>query len=388
MSQPSAHNGRVKHRIEALGEIARDTLDGIVRELLARKPGGHLVEPGLQSLDLRVRLPLNGDEAESVAFTRTLTESIDRMLDEAIQQVSAFRPGHAYCHRCESAECEHSVPPSCRHVSVGYAPTGMPRWLDFAQLCLDLKHPQVDRLYDQPPAFLTLVYEREELHGGILEAFRNRSYEVLGQVAAGFFPVRARAEEGRGVVALTFQAAASGKRGGAQKLGLNLLGRSPSGESVEMLWDRHEDLPWRKALAWSQSALQSVARDGARRPGLLERRVSGIMRGLARRLERDRRARSRRTSHAEARHASGQRPTRKAIDDARQVAPDALLVDSRNGTLVVLGDRGRTHFFTTSGQLVSSVRYSREAIERKIQLERWRRASSEQLEAFRAQLPD
>ena len=64
------------------------------------------------------------------------------------------------------------------------------------------------------------------------------------------------------------------------------------------------------------------------------------------------------------------------------------MVDERSGTVVVLGDRGRTHFFTPQGQLVSSVRYSKDAIARKIRLEQWRAASQEECGSFRSSLPD
>jgi hypothetical protein len=112
----------------------------------------------------------------------------------------------------------------------------------------------------------------------------------------------------------------------------------------------------------------------------LERRLAGIMRGLARRLERDQRSRSRRTRHAEERHSSGERPTRKAIDDAREAKNESFMVDERSGAIVVLGERGRTHFFTDAGRLVSSVRYSRDAIARKVKLEKWREARREERE--------
>ena len=48
---------------------------------------------------------------------------------------------------------------------------------------------------------------------------------------------------------------------------------------------------------------------------------------------------------------------------------------SEAGSRVVLGQRGRTHFFTSEGQHVSSVRYSREAIARKLSLEQWSEAA-------------
>ena len=318
--------------------------------------------------------------------------TIDELLDDAVQLAAAFRPGHAWCHRCESLTCEHSRPSSSRHVFVGYTPTGLPRWEDFAQVCLERKHPRVDQLYDEPPALLTLVQGKAALQGQMLAAFENTSYELLGQLIAGFFPVRTRAEEGRGVLALTVQVAASHTRRGKLRLGLNLLGRTPSGDDLERLWDRHEELPWRKAVRWAQSALQTVtSNSGGRsaRPSraALERRAERILQGLARRLERDHRARGRRTRHAEERHASGDRPTRKALDDARAASGDTLFVDERSGTMVVLGERGRTHFFTPEGRHVSSVRYSREAIERKLKFELWRPATDELREVFRSKLP-
>ena len=106
----------------------------------------------------------------------------------------------------------------------------------------------------------------------------------------------------------------------------------------------------------------------------------------ARRLVRDRRARGRRTRHAEARHVSGERPTGKAVEDVRAAVDDAFMLDERSGTLVVLGQRGRTHFFSPEGQLVSSVRYSKEAIGRKIKLKRWRSATTAESTALRDRL--
>ena len=171
-----------------------------------------------------------------------------------------------------------------------------------------------------------------------------------------------------------------------------MLGRAPSGEALDRVWERQSDLPWRVPARWAQSALESLVpsagRRGVRRSlAELERRVDRILHGLARRLERDGRSRKRRTRHAEVRHASGGRPTRKALDDACAAGPGELLVDERRGTLVVLGARGRTHFFTPEGQLVSSVRYSRDAIERKLKQETWRPATREQREQLRGNLP-
>jgi hypothetical protein len=320
-------------------------------------------------------------------FSRRLVSRIDELIDDLVQQAAAFRPGHAWCHRCESLICEHSRPLSSRHVFVGYAPTGLPRWEDFAQWCLDLRHPQVDQLYDDPPVLLTEIQDGATLQGQMLAVFENGSYELVGQLVAGFFSVKARAEEGRGVLALTVQVAASRARGKRLRLGLNLLGRTPAGDDLERLWDRHEELPWRKGVRWAQAALSTVTTHRDTSHAALARRVEGILQGLARRFEREHRARSRRTRHAELRHASGHRPTPKALEDARAVSSKALFVDDRSGAIVVLGDRGRTHFFTAEGRLVSSVRYSRDAIERKLKSELWRPAPDDLLVDFRSKLP-
>jgi hypothetical protein len=328
---------------------------------------------------------LPGPRAAPGPFADALLAAIDRLIDDAIQQAAAFRPGHAYCHRCNRLDCEHSHPPSSRHVLVGYAVTGQPRWEDFAQYCLEIRHPDVDRLYEAPPALVTVVQQREALEGAMLDAFRNSSYEILGQLVAGFFPLRVRLEEGRGVVALTVQVAASYRGRVPARLGLNLLGRAPSGADLEELWDSQRELAWHRAVRWAQAALQTIPprpRSAEERAGLAVR-VESILQGLARRLGHDHRARGRRTRHAEERHASGTRPTRKAVDDARAASAAELYVDERSGSIVVLGDRGRTHFFTPAGRHVSSARYTREAIDRKLRAELWRPASKELFTEFR-----
>jgi len=359
-------------------EEAIAAIERLTRELLSRRAGSHLIENELDRLVLDIELSLRfGSRSEKAARLR---RQIDEVLDDAVQHAAVFRPGHAYCHRCASAQCDHSAPPSNRHVFVGYAPTGAPRWVDFAQRCLEMRHPEVDRLYDEPPAFLALVHDGAELHGGLLPAFDGRIHTLLGQVTAGFFSIPARAHEGRGVVALSIQAALSRARRGRPRVGLNLVARGPGDEALDLIWERQDELPWRRSVRWAQAALATLG------PKRLDTRVGGILNGLARRLERDNRARGRRTRHAQQRHQSGRRPTRKAIEDARTAPDGAFMQDARSGALVVLGDRGRTHFFASEGKLVSSVRYGRDAIERKVRQERWQPATAEQRETLRRTL--
>jgi hypothetical protein len=368
----------VDDRTLALGEIAWDALRRLARERLARKPGAHLVEAQLDGLVLRLPIPVRDEGEGAETFAREVAAAIDRHLDEAIEHAAAFRPGRAFCHRCGGPGCEHSEPPSARHVVAGYTPTGVPRWEDFAQVCLERRHPDVDRLFDHPPAFVAIVLGREALHANFVDAFhKGAAYDLVGQVAAGFWRTPVREGEGRGVLALTFQVGVSRPREGAPRFGLNLLGRTPQGGALESLWERQDDIPWRGAVRWAQGALASLGR--VDRSGT---RVEGILRGLARRLERDARARGRRTRHAESRHLSGDRPTRMALEDARRADPATVCFDEKHGTFVVPGDRGRTHFFAADGKLVSSVRYSFDAIEKKRRLGFWRPAPRGEAEAL------
>jgi hypothetical protein len=369
-------------RPKVLGGIAYDALARLVRDRLFRTGGGHLLEATLERIPLRLDVALRGEEADGDRFAETLIGAIDGFLDDAVQHAAAFRPGRAFCLRCGASDCEHSGVPSARHVFSEYSPTGIPLWIDFAQACLDRKREEVDRLFEDPPAFVTWIDSPGRLEGRVVRAFRGEGrFELLGQVVAGFYPLRTREGEGRGVLALTFQAAASRGRHGGRRVALNVLGRAPRGEALDLLWDREDAIPWRAAVRWAQDALSTLTRREAEGSGPSSR-VEAILRGLARRLERDRRARARRTRHAQTRHASGERPTRKARDDARHAEAREILFDERNGTFVVPGERGRTHFYTTEGRLVSSVRYTKEAVARKVKLGLWKEAGREEAEAI------
>ena len=361
-------------RSRLLSERAYEALSRLVRERLSRQAGAHLVEGSLDKLVLRIGLTLRGPGAGPGPFADALLSDVDRLIEEAIEHAAAFRPGQAYCYRCAGASCEHAVAPSHRHVFAGYAPTGVPRWEDFTQLCLERRHPDVDRLFEDPPALVAFVMEDAELNAHLLGAFRGASrFRLRAQVAAGFFPVRTRDGEGRGVVAVTFQAGASEGRRGRTRHGLNVLGRTPQGGPLELLWERHDVIPWQAAVAWAQSALRTAGSD---------ERVGAIMRGLARRLLHERRARARRTVHGDLRHRDGVRPTRAALSDLSRVRAEDVLVDERNGTIVVPGERGRMHFYTEDGRLVTSVRYSSEAVAKKRQLGLWRPSRKEESERF------
>ncbi len=219
-------------------EIGR-ALRELIRERASCRPGGHLLEGTLGRLQLELDLDV-GDNDEA-RFAASLTDAIDRLLDEEIARAASFRPGRIYCHRCRRTDCAHAEPPDGRHVFVGYSATGQPRWEDFAQACLELRHPRVDALYDDPPALVTLVHDGRTLRSALLPAIDDRLYRIEGQLLAGFFPVATRADEGRGVLALTLQVVSSRTAQGGTRVALNLVGRGPSGEALESVWDRQQE---------------------------------------------------------------------------------------------------------------------------------------------------
>ncbi|MFQ5669349.1 MAG: hypothetical protein ACE5HD_02375 [Acidobacteriota bacterium] len=372
-------------RVLQQGEAVYHALRRMVGDLLALKGGGTGLTGCLRELELPLVLPLERGQAVPELFSRRLRTAIEAHIDTAIRQAApTIHPGHVYCHHCDAAACQHSWPPTSRHVFAGYNPVGTPVWMPFAQFCLENRHPKVHHLHRVPPAVLTLVQNAGPLRARLLPAWRSRSRKLLGQLTAGYFTLRGCGAPGREVVALTIQVVAWSSGGKRSSLELSLLGRGPDGQPLDRLAEEYEDLPWCRPVLWARAALRSVPASrmppGRRRmtgrgQAVQEQQVARILAGLARRLQRGQRGRTRRTSHAEQRHRSGRRPTRKALDDARTARFTAYLVDERSRALVILGERGRTHFFTPQGRLVSSVRYSREAIARKMKLGRWRAAS-------------
>ena len=65
--------------VRALGEVAWDVLHRLVRELLSRKSGGHLVEARLDRLEIRLPLVLRGPDADPSTFADEVVVALDRL---------------------------------------------------------------------------------------------------------------------------------------------------------------------------------------------------------------------------------------------------------------------------------------------------------------------
>ncbi|MEM9293060.1 MAG: hypothetical protein AAGD01_15370 [Acidobacteriota bacterium] len=363
----------------ALEELSRQA-----RKRIESHPWGHLLETQRDALHLDWSLPLDGRGDSITKAREAFQHSVDNALQALITHRSVAQPGRVYCLRCASADCAHSRPLDPRQIFAGYGSTGIPRFEDFGQYLLARQDPEVEALYTTPSRFLTRVVAGQELMRDLIEAYHDphSGYRLHGQVMAGWYSLPA-ADGTLGSVGVTFQALSSrggGKQQRRRRMTLNVVVANLGDESLEQLYTRLGRLPWGSALRWAQKALDSL---GARRKRLsasrLDERVEAILAGLARRLERTRRARSRRTEHAQQRHLQGDRPTPMALRDLHRAGRQDILYDTRRQTLVVLGERGRAHVFNQEGKLVTSVRYTQPAIERRRNTGHWRLASAEEM---------
>ncbi len=377
-------NGRTSiaelaRRIESdLAELARrihEELFGAGREV-----------PGRIPIRLELSLPAGG-EAKSGSLAEqksgSLADQLSRDVREAGSLSDPFRSGHAYCHRCESFDCEHSLPPRPQSVFVGYGPTGQPQWDDLSQVLLEARHERVEELFGPASPPLALVQTGRDLKHRLLRPFGKASKrcDLLAQLVVGYF--------GGGdapLCALTVQAVETRDPDGSTRLHLNRIG-----PAAALYFEQRPDHWFPAAFSGARARLARIEQDLAppsRRELRSERmrEIPGILHDLRRATERAGRQGERRTRHAADRRRDN-RPTHAALRDAWDASDAALLADESRGTLIVLGPNGRAHAFTPQGRLVTSLTLDRESLDRRLQRERWRRATREEIRGLREALP-
>jgi hypothetical protein len=368
--------------------LALQLLAEEVRERIDRHPQGHLLAGRGDALELRLAVPSAARVGSLERLTLQASDALQEALQALLEHRAVLQPGRVVCLRCGGAGCEHAAPAGPRQVFAGYGPTGLPRFVDFGAWLLARKDPRVDLLYRQPPPLVAAVATGEELAADLLPPFRgNGSFRLHGQVAAGWFtgPGAGGAPE---PLAITLQVVSSRGARSGRRYGVNVLGVGPGGEPLANLWDKIGEIPWSDAVRWAQAALDGLGRARRATEEDLAARLDGILHGLARRVEKGRRARERKTRHARERHADRERPTRMALADLARATRDDILVDTRSAGLVVLGERGRAHVFNPDGKLVTSIRYSPPAIARRRSNGLWRPAEAGEIELLRARVEE
>lgn len=379
MSEPSRSQERIRQALELLRSE--------VQAQVAAHPWGHLLAGRGGDVDIRLRVPVAPREGEMERAREALEADLSDGIRSLVAHRATFRPGRIFCLRCGSATCQHSAPGSSREIFAGYGPSGLPRFAEMGQWLLERGDPRVDLLYQDRPRFLAHVASGADLTASLLPAYRDEEggYRLHGQVAAAWY--RGSDADGHpALVALSFQIVSTKSANARRRYGLNLVGAGPGGESLELFCNRLDAIPWAVPVRWAQSVLGQIERSRRSGEAARERRIEGLLRGLAGRLEKDRRAAGRRTRHAEKRHARGDRPTRMALADLARADADSVLYDTRRETLVVLGERGRAHVFNPAGKLVTSIRYSPESIARRRKDGQWRTARDEEVQGLKERI--
>jgi len=75
-----------------------------------------------------------------------------------------------------------------------------------------------------------------------------------------------------------------------------------------------------------------------------------------------------------------------AVKDARKAADEKFLHDAEKDTIVVLGPKGRTHVFSRTGKLVTSMVVKPGELERRFNKTRWRPALPKLLAELREKI--
>ena len=370
--------------------LALKLLSKEVQNRIKKHPSAHILGNRRDQIELRVRIPTGRQRGWPASERSSVAKSLTNSIRKLFVRHAVCRPGRVFCLRCAAADCSHSAPSRPTEVFAGYSPSGVPRFLDLGQWLLDRRDPRVDLLYRKPPVLLAHRTEGIELTKSLLPVFRDRDsgYHIHGQVTAGWyeFPSLLGSRES---LALTFQLISTQSPRGGRRLGLNLIGVGPDDQPLENLYDLTGEIPWFEAARWADRAVAQIDRLLARRPkqGQLqsvEHRIQGVLSGLANRLERERRSRGRKTAHGQKRHGQKNRPTWKALDDLQHAKDDQVMIDTRRDTFVVLGSNGRAHVFNRSARLVTSIRYSPDAIERRCRQGIWKPAIPSEVEELRS----
>jgi hypothetical protein len=348
------------------------------------------------SLPVVISLTDRTDPQDLRASALHLVESFRERLAEAQKAREAFQDGRVYCFWCDAAACVHTHPPHEYDTFAGYSPVGRPEWISFPNLCIARNDDRVDLLYEHPPEVIAVMVEGQALAERHLQAFGKGSliFSVLGQVVAGLVPKDLNVTKTSPQrVALTFQILEQRCGLDAPRLRLNLLGLSFD-DILEAASHAHprETAEWlRRLVLDTRTELETLGRRFNRAERLGESidrsaSVRPLLNHLRSELERTLRLHRQRTLHAQARHATLERPTHHALSDARTAPTERLLFDEEHATVVVLGPKGRAHLFTPEGRHVTSLQLLPGELERKQGKARWVPMDRSKAGAFRARV--
>lgn len=375
-------------RFERREKAACDALRTLLRDVSAERFSR--VPPKGGEIDLVLRLKAVPEKNWELVFDPPLGEQVIPQIEDAQAEWGVFRRGRLHCFRCESSDCEHARPPGPLAVFNGYEPNGLPEWIEFAQALIAAKDEDVGRLFEDPPGTVARVQYGHELKTRQLSSFgrSSKTYAILGQVIAGYFPLPATVSAGSRL-ALTFQVVEVRDEQGQARLHLNVLAGVGGDETLSELLGSGWQSGIHRAREIAARELDEIGvRSTAHRlrgdtAGARERmkEVPQVLRRLAESLARTNRQESRRTRHVERRRQE-QRPVHKALEDALSVQPGMVFADEKAGTAVACGPQNRAHVFNPDGRHVTSFLIGPAGIEHRLRTKRWRVMQADETARF------
>lgn len=369
-------------------EAAANVLRAYIRDLILAACSSD--EVPTEPLGLSLTLEVDPADAFALTFSPgSLREQVLAQVEDRTARVGAFVPGHVYCYRCHSSQCEHSQPPEPGTVFEGYGTTGVPQWKELGQVLLDLREERVHQIYARPPAVVARVMTGKSLKADQLPSFgrASKTYSLLGQVVAGYFLLPEEERMSADRCAMTFQFVETRRARSAPALHVNLVATLPDGADLAGLfatgWASWVDRAYRVAARTVLRMQQQLAeRDGAGQPstGAILGRIPRVMSQLAASLDRGYRQAERRTPHVEQRRRV--RPVQNAVEDTKAARPEQILHDEKTGRIVVCGGHGRFHVFTPDGKHLTTFQGGPDTVAFRLRTERWRPMTEEERAAW------
>ncbi len=331
-------------------------------------------------LEIQIKIPLDS-RRDGQKAAGDVMEQIFQRVREVREHDRALLPGSVYCYFSESADAEGCRPDHSRKVFDGYSSTGRPQFTDFLTMAIERKDPGVEELAAGGEEIVTHVSVGRLLRTQQLAEFGKESpvFRILGQVDAGLYPLLGSAEK----AAFSFQILRGSTLEGQARLRLHPVGAADLNDladsSVPLILSRFQ-------RRLDSEALRLAGLEANGKAPEMEEFVLPLLQELAKQLKGRAKRAGRRTVHADQRSLEGQRPTAKASEDALKAADENILGDDSNGTVVVLGPRGRVHVFNPDGKHVTSLVMTGSNIGKRQKEGRWRRAEPEERGEFRIQM--
>jgi hypothetical protein len=331
-------------------------------------------------VDIQIKVPLD-PRRDGQKAAADVMEQIFQRVREVREHDKALLPGSVYCYFSEAADTEGCRPDDPRKVFDGFSSTGRPQFTDFLTMAIERKDAGVEELAAGGDEVVTHVSMGRLLRTQQLAEFGKESpvFRILGQVDAGLYPLLGSDQK----AAFSFQLLRGSTLEGKARLRLHPVGAADLNDladpSVALILARFQ-----RRLDSESLRLAGLEANG--NAPETEDFVLPLLQDLAKQLKGRAKRAGRRTVHADQRSLEGQRPTAKASEDALKASDENILGDDSNGTIVVLGPRGRVHVFNPDGKHVTSLVMSGSTIGKRQKEGRWRRAEPEERGEFRIQM--